>query len=351
MIPVKTILSAPSPPVLKGPQLTRGIFFAGDGQKLLQDQFLRNTPAGNLYPGLPPPTNPLSFRGRQDTEATPGGETQHKQPLGAGSTEKIITNEPVGKEPVDNSAGIPRDPVEESIPEIDVLQELNKFYDIFSQAYQDKTQRAEAFSQFLWNQVISPAIAQNPEGLKVAIENWEQTILKEGKPGVIQQSTLALMGFFKNNLDKPEVLKETTRLFSILYFNGGYRKINRLIGLFSTNKFAKASPIEKGKLIVEDLGTLFIKLVQTLSTVPGLFTPEVQASFTPLYQDITPVPFPDIKKLVESELKMPLAEAYQSFEETPVNVGSIAQVHKATLHNGEVVAVKIEVLFLRPRLT
>jgi predicted unusual protein kinase regulating ubiquinone biosynthesis (AarF/ABC1/UbiB family) len=57
-----------------------------------------------------------------------------------------------------------------------------------------------------------------------------------------------------------------------------------------------------------------------------------------------PVPFERVRRIVEDELGMPLEEAYATFEPEPIGRASIAVVHRATLHDGTDVAVKV----LRP---
>jgi predicted unusual protein kinase regulating ubiquinone biosynthesis (AarF/ABC1/UbiB family) len=48
-----------------------------------------------------------------------------------------------------------------------------------------------------------------------------------------------------------------------------------------------------------------------------------------------------VREMVERELGRPLAEVFASFEETPFSAASVGQVHRATLHNGRQVAVKV----------
>jgi len=90
-----------------------------------------------------------------------------------------------------------------------------------------------------------------------------------------------------------------------------------------------------------------MKVGQTLSAVdlglvPEEIRPEFQEILAQLQQGAEPVSFSAIRKVVEEDLGERLKEHFASFEETPVASASIGQVHRATLHDGRVVAVKVQ---------
>jgi len=95
------------------------------------------------------------------------------------------------------------------------------------------------------------------------------------------------------------------------------------------------------RLALEELGPSFIKLGQLMSTRADLFPPEYIEEFTKLQDHVPPVPFPEIKKVIEDELKRPLAEIFQVFNPEPIAAASVAQVHLAELSTGERLAVKV----------
>lgn len=95
------------------------------------------------------------------------------------------------------------------------------------------------------------------------------------------------------------------------------------------------------RLAFEELGPTFIKLGQILSTRPDVVGVALADELAKL-QDNTPAdPFPEIRATIERELGQPLEELFLDFEETPIASASIGQVHRARLHTGEWVAVKV----------
>jgi len=93
--------------------------------------------------------------------------------------------------------------------------------------------------------------------------------------------------------------------------------------------------------VLEELGPSFIKLGQLMSTRADLFPPEYIEEFTKLQDQVPPVPFSDIKKVIQQELRRPLDEIFAKFEPESMAAASVAQVHTAKLFSGEQVAVKV----------
>lgn len=94
--------------------------------------------------------------------------------------------------------------------------------------------------------------------------------------------------------------------------------------------------------MLASLGPTFIKLGQILSMRRDLFSPEWIRALETL-QDKAPVlPFEAIQSSVEESLGMSLDEAYASFEREPLATASIAQTHRATMHDGTRVVVKVQ---------
>ncbi len=96
------------------------------------------------------------------------------------------------------------------------------------------------------------------------------------------------------------------------------------------------------RMALTDLGTTFIKLGQVLSTRSDLVGPEIAQELSRL-QSGTPADPPDVVvEAIERELGRPIAECFLEFEPEAMASASIGQVHRAKLHNGRPVVVKVQ---------
>ena len=93
--------------------------------------------------------------------------------------------------------------------------------------------------------------------------------------------------------------------------------------------------------VLEELGPSFIKLGQLMSTRVDIFPPEYIEEFSKLQDSVPPVPFEDIKRVIEEELRRSLDSIFKKISSESVAAASVAQVHLAELASGEKVAVKV----------
>lgn len=113
---------------------------------------------------------------------------------------------------------------------------------------------------------------------------------------------------------------------------------------FRQGVLAPAVVAPRLRQVVEDLGGTFLKFGQMIASSPGLFGEEMADEFRSCLDTGPPVPFAAVRRQVEDDLGMDLTEAFGEFEREPIGRASIAVVHRARLHDGRLVAVKV----LRP---
>ncbi|MDV9527930.1 AarF/UbiB family protein, partial [Clostridioides difficile] len=99
---------------------------------------------------------------------------------------------------------------------------------------------------------------------------------------------------------------------------------------------------EKLRLILEDLGPTYIKLGQIMSMHSDVLPKRYCEELMRLRSDVSPMPFAQVKEVIEMAYSCPLTEVFQEVDETPLGSASIAQVHKAVLESGEKVVVKVQ---------
>lgn len=104
--------------------------------------------------------------------------------------------------------------------------------------------------------------------------------------------------------------------------------------------FKKA--VEEFRIKLQQLGSTFIKFGQMMSARPDIVGQEFSNELRNLLDHEPPVPFQAIKGTIQEELKSPYTDIFKEFEQEPLATASIGQVHKAVLHNGKKVAVKIQ---------
>jgi ubiquinone biosynthesis protein len=98
------------------------------------------------------------------------------------------------------------------------------------------------------------------------------------------------------------------------------------------------------RLALEELGPIFVKFGQALSTRRDLLPVDVADELAKLQDSVPPFPADIAIAMIEGTFGRPLKEIFASFESTPLAAASIAQVHAATLNSGAEVVVKV----LRP---
>jgi ubiquinone biosynthesis protein len=99
---------------------------------------------------------------------------------------------------------------------------------------------------------------------------------------------------------------------------------------------------QRVRLTIEELGPTFIKLGQLAATRPDIFPVEYVTEFEKLLDSAPPVPVEQVRAVIQSELQEPVESLFAEFDPTPLASASIGQVHRAQLHTGERVVVKVQ---------
>ncbi|GAA0844218.1 ubiquinone biosynthesis regulatory protein kinase UbiB [Marinobacter szutsaonensis] len=106
----------------------------------------------------------------------------------------------------------------------------------------------------------------------------------------------------------------------------------------------KLSRGDRLRLALEELGPVFVKFGQILSTRRDLLPDDMAESLKQLQDRVPPFPSDTARNIIETSLGKPVSELFAEFSSDPMASASVAQVHAATLPNGQRVVVKV----LRP---
>ena len=123
--------------------------------------------------------------------------------------------------------------------------------------------------------------------------------------------------------------------------------LSRLLHKLPRSPLADKEPLPvRVRLALEGLGPIFVKLGQVLSTRPDILPPAYAQELARLQDKVPPFDGALARAQIEASLGRPIADLYAEFDIEPVASASVAQVHRARLHSGEAVAVKV----LRPNI-
>jgi ubiquinone biosynthesis protein len=96
------------------------------------------------------------------------------------------------------------------------------------------------------------------------------------------------------------------------------------------------------RLAIEEMGPTFIKFGQILSTRSDLLPPDYIVELSFLQDRVAPVSWDEARTVLESELGGPVEDFFAAVDPVPIASASLAQVHVATLLNGQEVVIKIQ---------
>ncbi|HSN76344.1 MAG TPA: AarF/UbiB family protein [Anaerolineae bacterium] len=98
----------------------------------------------------------------------------------------------------------------------------------------------------------------------------------------------------------------------------------------------------KVRLMIEELGPTYVKVGQIVSSQASVIPAEWEAQLAQLQSNVPPFPSDQVREIIIDELGAPPEELYATFDTTAFAAASTAQVHRATLHDGTEVVVKVQ---------
>lgn len=142
----------------------------------------------------------------------------------------------------------------------------------------------------------------------------------------------------KNGLDQVIVSLRLFRPFRfVIYFNPW--------NWFRPKTFTRGEALRQ---TLEELGPIFVKFGQALSTRPDIVPPDIAAELSKLQDKVPPFSSEEAMSIVEKELGRPIDAVFEQFDCHVLASASVAQVHAAKLKTGEDVVVKIIRPTIRP---
>jgi len=140
----------------------------------------------------------------------------------------------------------------------------------------------------------------------------------------------------KHGLDEIILATHLLRPFRFLYFIAPWNWVPR----------KRAPRAVRIRLALEELGPIYVKFGQILSTRQDLLPDDIAHELAQLQDNVPPFPGSDARARIETVFSQPVTTLFEEFDETPLASASIAQVHTARLRGGQDVVVKV----LRPNV-
>lgn len=120
------------------------------------------------------------------------------------------------------------------------------------------------------------------------------------------------------------------------------RRLKEIVAVLRERELLQGVTPVKVRQVLEDLGPTFVKLGQIISMRPDFLPGEYQLELTKLQSEVKPMEFSVVKEIVQREYNQSWDGIFASIDETAMGSASIAQVHRASLLNGDRVVIKVQ---------
>lgn len=119
------------------------------------------------------------------------------------------------------------------------------------------------------------------------------------------------------------------------------KRMREIIAILRKYHVSHGLTPEAAVSMLEDLGPTYVKIGQMASTRSDILPKEYCEAFEQLHADVSPMPFEQVLQCIDEAYGYSWEKVFLAIDPTPLGSASIAQVHKAVLLNGTVVAVKV----------
>lgn len=120
------------------------------------------------------------------------------------------------------------------------------------------------------------------------------------------------------------------------------RRLKEIVAVLRDRELLQGVTPVKVRQVLEDLGPTFVKLGQIISMRPDFLPNEYQVELTRLQSEVKPMDFSVVKEIVRREYNQSWDGIFASIDEHAMGSASIAQVHRASLLNGDRVVIKVQ---------
>jgi predicted unusual protein kinase regulating ubiquinone biosynthesis (AarF/ABC1/UbiB family) len=139
----------------------------------------------------------------------------------------------------------------------------------------------------------------------------------------------------------PSVSQRQAEIIEVVLRNGWNYFRSRIVKDAQPQEPSLPLPEVLRQILIE-LGPTFVKLGQLLSTRPDLLGPEYITVLETLQNNVPALPWSEVEPILETAFGLSFKDAFVRIEPVAIAAGSLAQVHRATLQNGETVAIKLQ---------